>query len=153
MPSGLRPRLALIVLLGVFLIPIVVGSMRGLTHVLTCQEQVRTPFTIGLEEDEGPQLGSSLVLERGDEEEPGLCGGLTLDVQARPLDDDRVELTLPITNGTDSPWRGTVNLEVEEVTVPIGIDEIPPGETRTDTVTLRLDRGTHEVGGSLLIGP
>lgn len=153
MPAALKSRLALLLFLGVFLIPIGMSSMRGLTHVLTCEEEVRTPFTFGVQEEGEPDIGSAFVLEPEDVEVESVCGGLGLDMQARPIDDEQVALILPITNNTEHPWRGTVNLQVENIVVPIDIRQIPPGDTRSDSVTLRLDPGTHELTGSLLIGP
>lgn len=153
MPAALRSRLALLVFLGIFLIPIGMGSMRGLTHVLTCEEQVQTPFTFGIQEEGEPDLGSAFVLEPGDLEDEGFCVGLTLELAARALDAERVNVLLPITNNTDHPWRGTVNLAIENIIVPVDIRQIPPGETRSDSVTLRLDPGAHELTGKLLIGP
>lgn len=153
MPAALRSRLALLVFLGIFLIPIGMSSMRGLTHIVTCEEEVRTPFTFGIQDEGQPDIGSAFVLEPEDLELETFCDGLTLDLRAQPIDSERVNLVLPITNNTEHPWRGTVNLQVENIIVPIDIRQIPPGETRSDSVTLRLDEGTHELTGSLLIGP
>ncbi len=154
MPRTLKSRLALLLLLGIFLVPIGMSSLRGLTHVLTCEEEVRTPFTFGIQEEGSPDIGSALVLEPEEVEAvESFCGGLSLELQAQPIDDERVALVLPITNNTAHPWRGTVNLQVENIVVPVDIRQIPPGETRSDSVTLRLDPGTHELTGSLLVGP
>ncbi len=73
MPSGLRSRLALIALLGAFLIPIGMSSLRGLTHVLTCKQSAETPFTLVTVEGLAPQLLSSSRITKGDEK--FLCGG------------------------------------------------------------------------------
>jgi hypothetical protein len=82
-----------------------------------------------------------------------LCGGLSLEVQARAAEDDEITLVLPITNGTDDPWRGTVSVVIGSTTIPVDIGEIPAGETRQDSIAVDLDEGTTEVNGSLLIGP
>lgn len=153
MPPALKSRLALLLFLGVFLIPIGMSSMRGLTHILTCEEEVRTPFTFGIQDEGEPDIGSAFVLEPEDLDVGTFCGGLTLDMQAQPIDEGRVDVLLPITNNTEHPWRGTVNLQVENIIVPVDVRQIPPGETRSDRVTLRLEPGTHELTGSLLIGP
>ena len=60
---------------------------------------------------------------------------------------------VPITNRSDLEWHGTVKLELEATSLPVRIGSIPPGDTRSDEVTLRLPPGTHELDGSLLIGP
>lgn len=151
MPSVLKSRVALIALLGVFLIPIGMSSLRGLTHVLTCEEEATTPFTLIVPEDGPPSVVTSTRIERGQTQE--LCGGLLLDLGVNVLDSGELEMTVPITNNTDTRWRGTVELLIDETRVPIDIGEIAAGATESDTVHFRLGAGTHEVSGSLLIGP
>ena len=142
-------------MLGAFLIPIAMSSLRGLTHILTCQEASATPFTLLLSETEDPVFLSSTRIEAEDEE--FLCsdgsGGLTLNMGAKKLDDGRVAMVLPITNHSEHVWRGTVTLKVAGTSIPASIGEIPAGETATDTLELNLDPGTTEVDGQLLIGP
>ena len=150
MPSILRSRLALLALLGVFLIPIGMSSLRGLTHVLTCKEEVEQPFTV-IVTDGQPEVLSSIRIGRQDTGR--LCGGLSLETQARAGSGGEITLVLPITNHTEHPWRGTVSVVVGDTTVPVDIGEIPSGETRQDTIDLELDEGTTELSGSLLIGP
>lgn len=151
MPSGLRSRLALFALLGTFLIPIGMSSLRGLTHVLTCKESAETPFTLITPKGEPPQLLSSSRITIEDEE--FLCGGLSLNMGARALGPGRVEMILPITNHSEYLWQGSVTLVVGDTSIPARIGQIPAGETRTDTLELTLDPGTREVTGALLIGP
>ena len=156
MPSSLRSRIALILMLGAFLIPIGMSSLRGLTHVLTCNEAAETPFTLITPEGMEPQLLSSTMLEKGDDE--FLCasrdgGGLTLNMAARSEGPGKVSMILPITNHSDYEWQGTVTLVVGGTSFPVRIGKIPGGETRTDTIPLELDDGELEVNGSLLIGP
>lgn len=153
MPSVLRSRVALFALMGAFLIPITVSGLRGLTHILTCQDKVETPFTIFVPETGPPLVSSSTRIERGQEE--GLCGGLLLVLKAKG-GNDSVEMIVLITNNTQDPWRGTVQLALEgqtSVKLPIDIGSIPSGETAKDTVQISLGSGTTEIGGSLLIGP
>jgi hypothetical protein len=150
-PSILRSRAALAVMLGAFLIPIGMSSLRGLTHVLTCDDEVTTPFTLIVPERGEPTVVSSTIIERG--QEGGLCGGLFVNPQARAEGTGRVAMTLPIQNRTEFPWQGTVKLVLGDITVPVGIGEIPAGKTESDTVHLDLDPGSHEISGSLLIGP
>lgn len=151
MPSSLRSRLALIALLGAFLIPIGMSNLRGLTHVLTCKEAAESHFTLVTPEGLEPQLLSSTRIEKDDEE--FLCGGLTLNMGARSAGPGRVSMILPITNKSDFLWQGSVTLVVGGTSIPADIGEIPAGETRTDVLELELDPGALEVTGSLLIGP
>lgn len=151
MPSSLRSRLALLALIGVFLIPIGMSSLRGLTHVLTCKESAETPFTLITPRGQPPELLSSSRIEADDEE--FLCGGLSLNMGARAEGPGRVAMVLPITNNSEYVWKGTVTLVVGGTSIPASIGEIPPGETREDVLELDLDPGTREVNGSLLIGP
>jgi hypothetical protein len=150
-PPILRSRLALVLFLGVLLIPIGVSSLRGLTHVLTCDEEVNTPFTINLPEAGPPSITSSITLTAG--EEQGKCGGLFLNMAVRSPEPDQLEIVLPIENRSDDTWRGSVELDLGGTTVPIDIGEIKAGRTVTDTVDLDVDPGTTDIEGSLLIGP
>lgn len=151
MPSALRSRTALFALLGAFLIPLGISSMKGLTHILTCQEDAKTPFTITIPGTGLPEISSSTRIQPG---ERGLCGGLALDMRAGPLSPGRVRMIIAIRNNSDLPWRGTVNLVLEGSSpIPIDIGEIGPGRTGSDEIPLRLPTGSHQVDGSLLIGP
>jgi hypothetical protein len=137
------------VLLGVFLIPITVSSLRGLTHVLTCDQDVRTPFTV----DTGgnASITSSARFTRG--ETAGLCGGLRLNMSVGPIGPEKVRVTLPITNESKYDWKGSVELKLGGTTVPIDIGKIDAGETATDTVDVKVAKDVTEIEGSLLIGP
>jgi hypothetical protein len=138
-------------MLGAFLIPIGMSSLRGLTHVLTCREQVAAPFTLVVPERGAPTVVSSTIIERGGE--GGLCGGLFVNPQARAESSGTVAMTFPIENRTEYRWHGTVRLLLGKTPLPLGIGEIPAGATESDTVVLPLDPGSHEISGSLLIGP
>jgi hypothetical protein len=98
-----------------------------------------------------PLLTSSTRVVRGREE--GICGGLSLELAARDAGREEVTVVVPITNRSDREWHGTVKLELGATSLPVRIGSIPPGRTRSDEVTLRLPPGTHELDGSLLIGP
>ena len=131
-----------------FLIPITVSSLRGLTHVLTCDADVRTPFTVST-----GTATSSARFERGDP--TGLCGGLQLNMGVGQVQGDtgKVRLTLPITNTSKYTWKGSVELKVGGSSVPVDIGEIKAGETEVDSVDIKVDEDTTEISGSLLIGP
>jgi hypothetical protein len=150
-PQILRSRLALFGLLGIFLIPLSLSSLGGLTHLTTCHEATHAPFTLAVPERGSPVVASAASFTRADAR--GLCGGLTLDMAVAPGRPGHVRVTLPITNNTRHTWRGSVKLVVGGASVPVGIGEIDPGETRADSVSVKVGSGTHEVNGTLLIGP
>jgi hypothetical protein len=156
MPWILRSRIALLALLGVFLIPIAMSSLRGLTHVLTCQEPAETPFQLLIPRRGEPILTSSTRISR--DEPAGLCAksgeeGLVLELGAKELGRGRVAMVATISNDSPYNWRGTVQLLLGKTSIPVDIGEIPAGEVATDMVPFRLKPGDHEVNGSLLIGP
>lgn len=150
MPAALRSRVALASMFGVFLIPIALSSLRGLTHVLTCREQVETPFQVIL----GP--GSAVITGATSLEAGGptsLCGGIQVDLSVAMGADGRVEVSVPITNETDDDWFGTIQLDVAGTRLPVDLGRVEAGETHTEVVRLRLPDGTTEFDGSLFIGP
>jgi len=157
MPSALRAQVALIALLGVLLIPIGTSNLRGLTHILTCQESAAAPFTIQVPDDGPPAIQSSATIVRnadGTIPDQSVCGGLTLDVSIGSEREDRADVTLAITNGSQYGWRGSVQVQLDDIDIPIDIGEIDAGETATDQFQLHLDAGsTYEIEGDLLIGP
>lgn len=119
--------------------------------MLVCEESAETPFTLIIPEDGPPQVSSSRKITPND---PGLCGGLSLDMAAGGSGGDRVLMKVSITNRTDDPWKGTVSLDIEGIgTIPVKIGSVAPGGTGSDELELRLDKGSHELGGALLIGP
>jgi hypothetical protein len=60
---------------------------------------------------------------------------------------------VPITNNGKFEWRGTVALKAGGATIPIDIGSIKPGVTEKETVNLKLEAGTTQLDGSLLLGP
>jgi hypothetical protein len=152
----LRSRVALFLLVGSLLIPLRISTLDGLTHVLTCREQVDTPFSLVLDPHRAPIVISAMTFGReaaAVDRLGRLCGDLAVDLRARILSPDRFEMDVPITNNSRHPWQGTVLLRVGTTDIPVGIGAIQPGQTETDSVQLRPDPGQHEVSGSLLIGP
>ncbi|MBA3653461.1 MAG: hypothetical protein H0W70_04635 [Actinobacteria bacterium] len=147
----LRSRLALIGLLGAFLIPIGVSSLRGVTHVITCQEATNVPFAVSLPQGGAPTVSSAATFERGGDDT--LCGGLRLNVRVGRLDADTLRVTLPIENGTKHTWQGTAKLDLGGTAVPVRLGKVRPGQTVERTVNFNVDPGVHEINGSLLIGP
>jgi hypothetical protein len=150
-PQSVRARLALIALVGVFLIPIVSSSLNGLTHVLTCQQSTRAPFTLEVPAQGPPTISSSATLVRGRSSQ--LCGGLLLDITVQAIAAGKVRVALPITNQTRYQWRGSVKLVIGHTSIPVSIGTVGAGSRREGHVDLRVDPGSHEIAGSLLIGP
>lgn len=151
MPSILKSRIAIVLMLGVFLIPIATSSLRGLTHVLTCEENVAAPFSVIVADDGSAVVTSSASGQAG--AEAGLCGGLAVDLRARAKPDGRLDLTVLVTNNSTYPWQGTVDLALNRTVIPVSIGRIDPAETGEDTVAFHLDPGAHDLTGSLLVGP
>ena len=151
MVSSTRARIALAALLGIFLIPMITSSLNGLTHVLTCTAETPSTFTIEAPDDSPPVVLSAITVTR--DQDPALCGGLTLNMGVRRPDEGSIELTVPITNHTKFPWRGSVKLVLDGQSVPIDIGEIQPGATQTASVRVKVDPGHHDIDGTLLIGP
>ena len=141
----------MVALLGAFLIPVFISSLRGLTHVLTCRERVEARFAFQIVPGAEPVLLGSDVLTKG--ESGSLCGGLRVAVHARTVPDGRVAVEVPITNRSPYPWHGTVLLRLGETSIPVDVGSIDAGRTESDTLLLDLGPGLHEVSGSLLIGP
>jgi hypothetical protein len=151
-PAALRPRLATLLLLAAFLVPVGTSSLRGLTHVLTCRQNAEVPFTLIVPANGPPVIVSSTTISRDAPE--GVCGGLVLDVAVGPTPrTGRVTLRLSITNRTDFDWQGTVRLRIGGTIIPVDIGEIRHGRTAVSTIEVHARQGQTELEGSLLIGP
>lgn len=146
-----RARLALVVLLAVFLIPVGTSSLRGLTHVLACAQETSSKLSLVNQEGQEPILLSATSAVRG--APTRLCGALSVNIGAQSAGPGRVTLIVPVKNHGDLTWRGTVRLELNDTAVPLAIGRIPAGATVEDRVTVRLPKGPEEVSGELLIGP
>ena len=151
LPPLLRPRVALFVLFGVFLIPVVLSSLRGLTHVVSCSAEIASPFEVAVGSDARPVITGSALVEAG--VEPPCGGDLDVDISVSAQGPDEIAVTVPITNNGTASWRGTVRLLVGDTVIPFQIGLVPAGQTRSETIILRLPDGTTGFSGSLLIGP
>lgn len=152
----LRARVAQFLVVAILLIPVAMSSLRGLTHLLVCTEDVATPFTVDMRPDAPPVIATSQRFSPDDAR--GVCGGLELDLRARRADDDAVEMLVYIHNPTTSLWSGTVQLLLEQPSgqslhLPVDVGRIPAEETGSAAVPIRLREGTTSLSGSLLIGP
>lgn len=169
MTASLQQRLALVALVGILLVPVLATNMRGLTHLLTCSEDVTQQFAVQGLGDQDAMLTSSTVVERDGavgandlevvQASGGqLCDALRVDVSARATAADRVELTVALTNDSELPWSGTVGLAAAGTEVGGGrmnasVGRVEPGERASTTLRLRVPAGQTEIGGTLLLGP
>ena len=151
MPRLLRFRIGLAALLGVFLIPVGLSSLRGLTHVLTCTDLVRAPFAVVMVDGAGRVVIGSTTI---DPDDSGLlCGGLAVEVAVAPSQVADIELSVTVDNQSGSDWHGSMRLDVAGVTLPIGLGRVDRGSAQLRVVDLTLPEGTTGFAGSLLIGP
>lgn len=148
-------RLPLIVLAVVFLIPVGTSSLRGLTHLLTCADEVGTVVSVtpGLEPGEPPTVLSSRLLEAG--EDPLICEALVVELAVGDHDEDSgaAELIVDVTNASELDWRGTIRLEVGSTPIPLTVGRVAAGRTERSTTWVRGRDGQVEIEGELLIGP
>jgi hypothetical protein len=147
----LRARVASFAMFGIFLLPVAFSSLRGLTHVLTCEEESDVPFTMVVDETAAPTIITSNEIAPG--EPAGFCDGLTLDMRAGRAPDNKIEMIVALTNRSHSFWKGSVGLNFGSQSVPISIGGVPAKSTRTETVRLNLGPGVHDLEGTLFVGP
>lgn len=167
MVSVMKYRLALGVLVGVLVIPVISVNNGGLSHLLFCEATVEQQFAIGSSEEDaaGAPVTSSTSLDRdepaarfeGREEVTEVCQGVRASVSATPLGGDRVALTVTIINDSQRTWRGSVGLSAAgrtndaDLTTTLGAVEA--GEVASTTMELRVLPGQTEIQGTLLLGP
>ena len=151
MPLTLRSRAALFALLAIFLIPVGMSSLRGLTQVVTCTEQTAAPFTLQITEGAQPVVVTSARIEPGGP--PDICGGLVLDLRARGESPQEVTMIVIVANPTEALWRGTVQLVIAGTSYPVPIGRVEPGSSGQAEIRHTLRPGSYDLSGSLLIGP
>ena len=144
--------------MAVFLIPFGTSTLRGLTHVATCEAEVEKPFSVIFEDSDAIVL-SSVAITADEAKEGGICGGIEVDVQATAPDLESADLTLIVINHSEFTWRGTVAVALGDLgmmgtrIIPVSIGSVAPGATESETISFHLGEGFHEFSGSLLIGP
>ena len=142
----------MVTLLGIFLIPLATSSLRGLSHVLTCEAEVEATLIIDNTVDDDAVLLSADSITADDE--AGLCDGLIVDLQLASTTAEQATVAISISNDTDTDWQGSIELAFTGIDVPVAIGAIDAGETATDTVALAIEPGRdYEIRGTLLIGP
>lgn len=154
LPTSLRARVAVVTLLGIFLIPFATSTLRGLTHVLSCTDEVSATLSVDTTDDTNTVLLGADTVTREEAADPTLCGGLVVDLQISSSTTQRAEVEIRVTNETDVDWKGTLELQLGGTAIPVSIGRIDRGTTETDTVTLRVAPGrSYEISGTLLVGP
>ena len=151
MPPTLRSRIALLAAAACLFLPALWSSPGGLTHLLTCQQKTQTPFTIVVNQNRQPVLTTSLT-----QSGPGnssLCGGLDVDLRAGVKAGGTVTMTVFLRNKTAHPWRGTIDMTVGNLLLPLPLGRIDPGRTGSTSEDLHLLPGAHDLEGALLLGP
>jgi len=134
----------------VFLIPLTQSTLRGIDHILTCTEQVETPFQVVLT-DGFPIVTGSTTLEPGD---PAVfCGGLAVEIAVGPSIERDVTVFVDLDNTSTVDWYGTVDLQVGAVRVPVDLGRVSAGTAVSESVELSLPPGITAFDGSVLIGP
>ena len=149
-PIHIRTRLALTLLVGLLLIPIFQSNLRGIDHILTCTEQVETPFQVVIT-DGLPIVTGSTTLEPGDPEL--FCGGLGVEISVGPSAEKDVRVFVDLSNESNVDWFGTVDLTVGSTRIPVDLGRVPPGSSLEESIELSLPEGATAFTGSLLIGP
>ncbi len=153
LPTSLRARLAMATLLGIFLIPLTTSSLRGLTHLLSCTDEV--PAVLSVDTTDGTNtvlLGADSTTR--EEADSTLCDGLDVTLQLSSATAQRADVEVQVTNGTETDWQGSMELRLASTVIPVSIGRIDAGATESDTVSLTVDAGrSYEITGTLLIGP
>lgn len=166
MVSVLKHRLALAVLVGVLVIPVLSVNNSGLSHLLFCEATVAQHFAVGsTDPDVGAPVTSSTTLDRddpetlfeGDTQVTEVCQGVRAALSAMPLSEERIQLTVTILNDSELPWRGSVSLaaagETNSADLTATLGEVEPGGSESATMVLRVLPGQTEIAGTLLLGP
>ena len=164
MVRSIRQRVALAVLIGVLAIPLVMSNLGGIGQLLVCEAVVAQPFAVAAAAG-GPQVTSSRTLERGQAdvafdatpEAAELCGGVTASIAAEIVDVEAVRLVVTISNDSDLPWQGSIGLAADATDVDVdlttSLGEVPAGESRSDTLVVRVRDEQTDIAGRILLGP
>ena len=151
MAPRLKTQLALVALLGIFLIPLVFSSLNGLKHVLTCHHRFGNAVTVEVPARGLPTIGGSRGAVRVDGDP--MCEGLQPSMVVRPDGERFVSVEFPIANRSVHTWRASVRLRVGNTSVPVDVGAIAAGTTGQATVRVRLETGKVVVRAELLAGP
>ncbi|MGK2928512.1 MAG: hypothetical protein ACSLFO_02940 [Acidimicrobiales bacterium] len=153
LPTSLRARMAMVTLLGIFLIPLTTSSLRGLTHVLSCTDEVPAILSVDTTDDTNTVLLGADSTTR-EEADSTLCDGLDVTLQLSSATAQRADVEVQVTNGTETDWQGSMELRLASTVIPVSIGRIDAGATESDTISLTVDAGrSYEITGTLLIGP
>lgn len=150
-----RHRLPLLALALIFLIPVGMSTLRGISHVLTCEDEVGTPISIvpGPDKGQPPIVASSQIFEAG--QDSLICESLTVELAVGEFSEARgaVELIVGATNRSDVDWHGTMQLKMGRDSIPLPIGKVQAGQSVQRSAWVRGFDDQLEIDGTLLIGP
>lgn len=154
LPMSLRAKMALVTLLGIFFVPFAMSDLRGLSHVLTCDEAVTTSLFVQAAESAEETILLSADSTTVETAGLGLCDGLVVDLQLVAVDGDTADVLVDITNTSEFDWQGTIDIDFDGTPIQVAIGSIDAGATESDTVEFNVDAGrSYEITSTLLIGP
>ena len=139
-------------MLVVFLIPIGISWLGGLTQIVTCNQVARSTLAVDVERDSGgPVVLGSTSVERNTKP---LCDRLVLSADTLVGRDGSLRLRLGLRNASAHTWRGTVRLKVGgQAPVDVSIGEIGAGQAAAQTVPFDPPSGRTEIPLEVLVGP
>jgi hypothetical protein len=151
LPVSVRSRYALWLLVAVLLIPLGTTNLRGLHHLVSCTEELDQTFAVtAVDADRAIITGSTSVVR---EPPTGKCAAVSMNMRVRSDGRGFILITLPVTNETDRSWSTSVKLKIDGLTTSVSVGRVPPGETRSKQVRIRLTRELQSITGTLLVGP
>lgn len=151
--------MGLVLLLGIFFVPLATSDLRGLTHVLTCEAEVEASlFVRGAQNDDAAVLLSADSVTApaadGSGTDVGLCDGLFVRLELRERVPGEADVDVVVTNAGEHSWQGSLDMRIAGTQVPIRVGRVSAGTTESDTVRIDIDEGrSYEITGTLLIGP
>ena len=150
-PASARGRLGLLAILAVFLVPISVSWLGGLTQAVTCDDRARSTLAVSTTEKGDPiVLGSTTVTRK----EKPLCGRLVLETETRVRPDGDLRLRLGLRNKSAQAWRGTVRVAFDEnAPVDVAVGRVDAGETVWRLIPFDPPDGQTEIPLEVLVGP
>jgi hypothetical protein len=151
-PASARGRLGLLAVLVVFLIPIGISWLGGLTQIVTCDQVARSTLAVDVQRNSGGPivLGSTSVARNS----KPLCDRLVLSADTLVGRNGSLRLRLGLKNASAQTWRGTVRLKIGgQAPVDVAIGEIAAGKAASQVVPFSPPSGRTEIPLEVLVGP
>jgi hypothetical protein len=146
-----RTPALLVGMLGAFLLPVVTGNLRGVTHLIDCTAPTREAFEVFWTASNRAVITGSSTIEAGDRQ--GVCDDVDADVAVRPGAENRVIVTVRVTNGRSEAIHATVQIDTGTQRVPVRLGTVGPRTQSSDRVVLRAGRRVTSISTTLLVGP